>query len=228
MFCLKSRAVLWAALLIGVIAGPAGALPPEDIKNFQAEREYVELTGPPVLVRPDDGRIEVALFFWYGCPHCYAVEAEVSAWAAKLPPDVRFVRRPAVFKPPVDFHARIFLALEALGYGQEMDRKVFGIFQDEGRFINTPAELPGLAKDLKIDPAAFETIFNSPEVQSRLEYLKTLMTAYDLPGVPAMVIAGKYRFDIGSAHGPAGFLRLADLLVERERRARGGPKAAGG
>jgi thiol:disulfide interchange protein DsbA len=46
------------------------------------------------------------------------------------------------------------------------------------------------------------------------------MAAYDLPGVPAMVVAGKYRFDIGTARGPDGMFRLADHLIDRERRAR--------
>ena len=210
------------ASLLGLATG-AGAADGQTLqeKDFQAGREYVELPGPPVLAEPDDGRIEVISFFWYGCPNCYAVEADLAAWAAKLPPDVRFIRRPAVFKPPIDFHASIFLALAALGYGPEMDTRVFSIFQDEGRFINTPDELPGLAKDLKIDPRTFVAAFNSPAVQAEMTALDKLMAAYDLPGVPALVVAGKYRFDIGTAHGPAGLIKLADILVEKERRTRG-------
>jgi thiol:disulfide interchange protein DsbA len=147
------------------------------------------------------------------------VEPQVNAWSAKLPPDVRFLRLPAKFNPPTDFHARIFLTLEALGSGPEKHAKVFRVFQEEGRFISDSEALPGLAKDLKMDPQAFVAAFNSPAVQAKMEALDKLMTAYDLPGVPAMVVAGKYRFDIGTARGPDGLLKLAEHLIGLERRA---------
>ena len=196
--------------------GPAAA----HAQDFQPGREYVEL--PPYLADGGDNRIEVIEFFWYGCPHCFKVEPQVKAWAAKLPPDVRFIRLPARFDPPVDFHARIFMALEVMGKGPDIHNMVFRIFQDEGRFINDFEALPGLAKDLKIDPQAFVSTFTSPAVQARMEALDKLMAAYGLPGVPAMVVAGKYRFDIGTARGPEGMLKLADHLIDKERRSKGG------
>jgi len=206
---------IWALGLAALGVWPAFA---DGASDFQLGREYVEL--PPHPAESGDNRIEVIEFFWYGCPHCYAVEPQIKAWAAKLPADVRFMRLPAKFNPPVDFHARIFMTLEALGSGPEVHDKVFRIFQDEGRFSNDSKALPGLARDLKLDPRAFVTAFNSREVQARMEALDNLMTAYDLPGVPAMVVAGKYRFDIGTARGPDGLLKLADHLIDRERRAR--------
>ena len=184
---------------------------------FQLGQEYESLPEPRTLAEPDDGRIEAVLFFWYGCPHCYTADARLSAWAAKLPADVRFLRLPVLFNDQIEFHARIFMTLESLGYGQETHLKVFRIFQDEGRFINTQKELAGLAKDLKIDPQAFMAAFNSQDVQARMTALNKLMTAYDLPGVPAMVVAGRYRFDIGTARGVDGFIKVADFLIRKER-----------
>jgi thiol:disulfide interchange protein DsbA len=181
---------------------------------------------PRHLAEKGDNRIEVIEFFWYGCPHCYAVESQMNAWSAKLPPDVRFLRLPAKFNPPTDFHARIFMTLEAMGSGPENHAKVFRIFQDEGRFISDSEALPGLARDLNLDPQAFVAAFNSPAVQARMTALDKLMTAYDLPGVPAMVVAGRYRFDIGTAHGPDGMLKLAEHLIDLERRAREGKRGS--
>jgi len=212
---------IWACALSLTLLGawPAAA---DEVSGFELGREYVEV--PRLLAEKGDNRIEVIEFFWYGCPHCYAVEPQMSAWSAKLPPDVRFLRLPAKFNPPTDFHARIFLTLEAMGSGLESHAKVFRVFQDEGRFINDQEALPGLAKDLKLDPQAFVTAFNSQPVQARMKALDKLMAAYDLPGVPAMVVAGKYRFDIGTARGPDGMLKLADYLIDLERRAREGKK----
>ncbi|MDR2725502.1 MAG: thiol:disulfide interchange protein DsbA/DsbL [Candidatus Adiutrix sp.] len=203
---------IWVLGLAALWAWPAAAA------DFQPGREYVELK--PHLAERSDKRIEVIEFLWYGCPHCYSVEPQVEAWAAKLPPDVNFTRLPASFNPHTEFHARIFMTLDVLKSGPEVHAKVFRIFQDEGRFINNFEELPGLARDLKLDSKAFVTAFNSPEVHDRMGALDKLMTAYDLPGVPAMVVAGKYRFDIGTARGVDGMLKLADHLIDRERLAR--------
>ena len=210
---------IWAFALALLGAWPAISVALAETSDFQLGREYVEL--PPYPAGSDD-RIEVIEFFWYGCPHCYTVEPQIKAWAAKLPSDVKFIHLPAKFSPPADFHARIFMTLEALELAPEAHDKVFRIFQDEGRSINDYTALPDLAKDLKLDPKAFVAAFDSPAVQARMDTLDELMKAYDLPGVPAMVVAGKYRFDIGTAHGPEGLLKLADHLIEQERRARSG------
>ena len=31
------------------------------------------------------GKVEVIEFFWYGCPHCYDFEPELSAWVKRQP-----------------------------------------------------------------------------------------------------------------------------------------------
>jgi thiol:disulfide interchange protein DsbA len=45
------------------------------------------------------GKVEVVEFFWYSCPHCFALEPLVEQWLARLPPDVSFRRAPAAFTP---------------------------------------------------------------------------------------------------------------------------------
>src|SRR5476651_2202431 len=54
----------------------------------QAGPPYSLLTPP----QPTDGggKIEVIEFFWYGCPHCYALEPAVNAWLKSAPKDVVF------------------------------------------------------------------------------------------------------------------------------------------
>ena len=34
------------------------------------------------------GKVEVIEFFWYGCPHCYDFEPDLSAWVKRQPKDV--------------------------------------------------------------------------------------------------------------------------------------------
>ena len=43
--------------------------------------------------------------------------------------------------------------------------------------------------------------------------------AYQVTGVPVMIVGGKYRFDLGSSGGPREALGVADYLIAKERAA---------
>ena len=63
------------------------------------------------------GKVEVIEFFWYGCPHCYDFEPELSAWVKRQPKDVAFRRVPVAFRDDFLPHSQLFYALEAMGKG---------------------------------------------------------------------------------------------------------------
>ena len=71
--------------------------------------DYIELR-PPQSVESSD-RVEVLEFFWYRCPHCYALEPELEAWAKRLPRDVQFRRSPGILNDDWAVDARIFYTL---------------------------------------------------------------------------------------------------------------------
>lgn len=212
--------VMPVALLALLLMTPAAMA--EDMPgagNFQTGREYFELPSPRVLAEKDDGRIEVIAFFWYNCGTCYLIDPKVTAWAETLPDDVRLVRMPFSYNPTLDVHARIFFTLRALGKGHDADLAVFRLFQDQRQPIHDPGQLPRLAKALNINEQDLISAYNSPEVSTRMDQMHKLIAAYNLNGVPSMVINGKYLFDIGTAQGPEGYFQLADFLIARERQA---------
>ncbi len=43
--------------------------------------------------------------------------------------------------------------------------------------------------------------------------------AYQISGVPTLVVNGKYRFDVGMAGGMQETVKVADALIEKERQA---------
>ena len=53
-----------------------------------------------------------------------------------------------------------------------------------------------------------------------MEKAKKLALAYQISGVPAIVVNGKYRFDIGMAGGLQETVDVADALIEQERQAK--------
>jgi len=184
--------------------------------------KYSELASPVPTADPD--KIEVVELFWYGCGHCYEFEPYINEWAKKLPEDVNLVRLPALFGKLWDVHGQLFFALEALKVSHPVHVAVFDAIHKEGKRLATPNEMAAFLAPLGIEKAAFLKAYNSFGVKAQMEKAKKLLLGYQVTGVPALVVGGKYVFGVGQAGGADEALELAGKLIEQERSA--GRKAA--
>lgn len=202
-------AALVTASLFGMTAHAAGE-PTKDGKP------YVELSSAVPVAVP--GKIEVVELFWYGCPHCYAFEPKINPWAEKLPADVNFVRIPAMFGGLWDIHGQLFITLEAMGVEHKVHKAVFEAVH-AGTKLTNPEEMADFLVTEGIDKDKFISTYKSFAVKGKVEDARKKAMAYEISGVPTMVVNGKYRFDLGTAGGPEGALNLADQLIAKERAA---------
>ena len=92
------------------------------------------------------------------------------------------------------------------------------LFHD-GKKLATPEEMADFLAGEGIDKDKFLSTYNSFAVKGKVEDAKKKAQAYQISGVPTMVVNGKYRFDLGTAGGPAGALSVADQLIAKERAA---------
>jgi thiol:disulfide interchange protein DsbA len=207
------RNLILSAVLAGVsLFGATASVHAEDI---QAGKQYVELTSPVPVAQP--GKIEVVELFWYGCPHCYQFEPTIKPWAEKLPQDVHFVRIPAMFGGLWNIHGQMFLTLEAMGAEAKVHDAVFAAIHREGKKLATPEEQAEFLAAQGVDKNTYLSTFNSFAVKGQMEKAKKLAMAYQITGVPVLVVNGKYRFDLSSAGGPEGAIKVADHLIAKER-----------
>lgn len=178
---------------------------------------YTTLKRP--LPLESQGKIEVAEFFWYGCIHCYRLEALLEAWVPKLKPDTQFRRIPAVFDDPRFVHdAAIFYSFEALGLLGKLHRPFFdAIHVNRLRTTNTQALVEWLTRN-GVDAKKFEATMNSFGVQSKVRRAGQLTAAAAIDGTPALAVHG--RFTISAEQGPTheGMLATADRLIGIVRR----------
>lgn len=203
-------AALVAASVFGITAVQAA-------DTATAGKEYIELSNPVAVSQP--GKIEVVELFWYGCPHCYAFEPTINPWVEKLPADVNFVRIPAMFGGIWNVHGQLFITLEAMGVEHNVHKAVFEAIHG-GKKLATPEEMADFLAGEGIDKGKFLSTYNSFAVKGKVEDAKKKAQAYQISGVPTMVVNGKYRFDLGSAGGPEGVLSVADQLIAKERTAK--------
>ncbi|MDP7577393.1 MAG: hypothetical protein QGH99_10545, partial [Pseudomonadales bacterium] len=75
-------------------------------------------------------------------------------------------------------------------------------------------------KDFGIAPEDFAKAYNSFGVRAGVQQADSRGKAYRSGGVPAIIINGKYRIEGGMAGSNSNILRVADYLIEKERKAR--------
>ncbi|OYT97527.1 MAG: thiol:disulfide interchange protein [Pseudomonas sp. PGPPP3] len=201
-------------ILSAVLAG-ASLFGVAQAENIEAGKQYVELSSAVPVSKP--GKIEVVELFWYGCPHCYHFEPTINPWIAKLPDDVNFVRVPAMFGGLWDLHGQMFITLQTMGVEAKVHAAVFEAIQKGGKKLASPDEMAEFLATQGVDKDAFLKTYNSFGVKGQVANAKRLGMAYQISGVPAMVVNGKYRFDIGSSGGPEQALDVADQLIAKER-----------
>lgn len=177
---------------------------------------YEELDNPVRTV--DSDRIEVAEVFWYGCPHCYAMEPLIESWEAGLADDVVFVRSPGMWNQMMETHAKIYYTAEALGALDKIHGPAFDAIHQRGNYLQTEQQVRQFFADQGVDPAEFDKAWGSFAVNSAVSKAGARMRDYGVRGVPSLVVNGKYRVTTGaSVPTQQDMLKVANFLIEKER-----------
>ena len=141
-----------------------------------------------------EGKIQVAEFFWYGCPHCYTLEPYLKNWLTALPADVEFVRIPATFnRPNVLMHAKTYYALVQMGVIEQHHEAIFQMIHIQKNKLSTQAEMEQFLASRGVDINAFRAALESFEVNMKMQEAMQLAGEYGVSGVPVMVVDKHYR-----------------------------------
>ena len=162
------------------------------------------------------GKVEVLEFFWYGCPHCFRFESHISKWLGEKSDNVVFTRIPAAISPKWELHARVYYAAEALGILEKIHNPLFEAIHVKRKRLNKKEDILDFIKGLGVDSKKFDQTMRSFAVSSKMQRAKKLGEAFNLDGVPSIVINGKY-FTSGSLAGSyEGMIQLINVLSKKE------------
>ncbi len=207
----------------GALAFGAALLTPElGLAQASAPREGTDflVLNRPAPVDAPANRIEVIEFFWYNCPHCNAFEPVLSAWVGKLPKDVDFKRVPVAFSGSFVPQQHLFYTLQAMGLLEQLHTRVFAAIHGQKQNLSQPAAITDWVVKQGVDRASFTEQFNSFAVSTKAAHARQLQTAYQVEGVPALGIAGRYYTDGALAKSMDRVLQVADHLSDQIRRTR--------
>ena len=203
--CLAAAAALSPATLLAQMTPP------------REGADYLRLKRP-VNVDVAPGKVEVIEFFWYSCPHCNAFEPSLEAWIQRLPSDVVMKRVPVAFRDDFVPQQRLFYTLEALGKLDELHGKVFHSIHVDRMPVDREDSILDWAGKQGLDKAKFTELYRSFSVTSKARRATQLQDAFQVQGVPAMGIAGRFYTD-GTIAGTAGrILQVSDYLIAQARK----------
>lgn len=178
---------------------------------------FIRLAKPAPVAAPA-GKVEVVEFFWYGCPHCNALEPALEAWIKKLPADVVFRRVPVAFGAVHEAHQRLFYTLEAMGRLGAMHPKIFAAIHTQRQRLEKEAEQVAFLKGAGVDTAKYAEVSKSFSVQTKMRQAKQLAEAYDIDGVPTIGVHGRFVTSGSLAGDNLRALAVAEVLIARARK----------
>lgn len=179
--------------------------------DFVADKDYtvVQNPGKPEVA----GKIEVREFFWYGCPHCFKLEPHMQAWLRKIPSDVNFIRTPAAMNKLWEQGARAYYVSEALGVRKRTHLPLFHA-NGTGQQILQKDEFAKFFTKYGVPEAKFNSMYNSFAITAKVSQANKLAQQYQLSGVPAVVVNGKYVVQGEDQK----VVQVVEYLINKERK----------
>lgn len=200
------------ALLVSTVLVQA-----QEVSQFEEELHYFSII--PEQPGGEGDRVQVVEFFWYACPHCYQLEPHLNKWLEKKPDNVDYVSIPAMFnRPNVIMHAKTFYALKLMGLAEQLHDKIFSAIHTDNMKLNTQEEMESFLASQDVDIEAYRKAMKSFAVQTQARRAAVLAERFDIRGVPAIVVDGKYR--TGGLEGNL-MMQVTDYLIDRAREEKG-------
>lgn len=205
------------------VAGAQTLTPPTP---WQEGVNYTRMVPAQPTAVPQ-GQVEVLEFFWYACPHCYAIDPQVEAWKKNKPAYVTFTRVPVTWTEGHRSLARLYYTLESLGKSEQLHADIFKEIHDNDDPLigRDPADKAAaeriqsaFVQKFGIPQDAFEKAYQSAAVDKAVQNADQLVQRYRVDGVPTFVVNGKYKADVRTAGGPDRLLLLVDDLAALEHR----------
>lgn len=185
---------------------------PQSGDQFDAVAQIIPTDNP--------AKIEVLEIFWYGCIHCYQMEAPLNAWVKKQASDVYFKRMPGLPNASWAPMAKAFYAMETLGVSEKLHTPLFEAIHKQKTLNPTDekAAIEWVTQKSGLDKLKVEQAFKSFTINTNLNRAAQTFRASGATGVPSLIIDGKYITSSTMSGGNANALKVADYIIENVRK----------
>lgn len=204
------------ALLLAIV-GLTGCIPESQARTFTENVDFAVIT-PPLSTQAEEGKVEVAEVFWYGCPHCYSLEPTMEKYVETKPDNVTFSRVPAMLDASWSFHGKLYYAgqmLDADG-SKNIHTKIFEALHKQRRRIGNDDQLRRFFKGHGYKTKEINNVLKSMELKAKLDYAKEITFKSSLDSVPTLIVNGKYLTSPSMVAGNDKLLEVINYLTGLE------------
>lgn len=189
------------------------------VSTASAFTEGVEYTRLPVplTTTATEGKVEVVEIFWYLCPHCFSLEANLDSW--QVPENIDFKLVPAISpKGWAALGARTFYTAVALGVLDKIHTPLFEAIhlEKKSELGNDTVAIAEFFGQYGVSSDSFYETWNSFFVESKLSSATQTFVNTGITGVPSVIINGKYVTSPSKAGGAENMIRLIEHLAHLE------------
>lgn len=160
---------------------------------------------------------EVVEFFSYGCPGCFALEADLAPWAAAHKKKIQFKRVPVAFSPTWLPLVKAYYIAKAYGKEKPISKALFVAIHDKHQDLTKPEEISKIFKIEGISQKDFSKAYTySSVINAQVKQGEQLRQQFNVAEIPTVVIGGKYITDLGRVGGdPKKMLVLMQYLMHK-------------
>ena len=210
---MKMKKILF--LLLTLILSPTILMAEE----YSEGVEYTKYKKPLPVTTGD--RIEVREIFWYGCPHCFTLDAPLNKWRKEgIPADAEFIRMPAIFRDSWMVHARAYYAFESLDQTEKLHHALMNVMHVKKQRLVSKDQIADFVSTQGIDRKKFLDAYNSFSVDALSRQAKIMTGRYGITGVPSVVVDGRYLVTTTTAGGTEELFKVVNYLVQQAAEAR--------
>ena len=185
-------------------------------ESYQEGKHYFKLDDPVPTQARD--KIEIAEAFWYGCRHCFTLEPTIEAWKKTLPEYASFRKVPAQFSKVWKNHGQFYFTLDSLDVPETIHDDVFNAIHKQKLQLSNRDQMVDFVRKYGVTSVEFDRAFKSFGVRNQMRQADKVVKGAKIAGVPALIVNGKYRISARSAGSNADMLKVAEYLMEQERK----------
>jgi thiol:disulfide interchange protein DsbA len=175
---------------------PKGVLLIEELDEFKGEK------------------IIVSEFFWYGCPHCNIFRNHIEPFAKNPPQDVDFNHIPVPLRPEWVEHAKMYYALEKLGFSYQVHHAIFDEMHKRKNKLDNEKSILDFVTQFGFNREDFARAMNSNAIADKILQDTETITWLGLRQTPVITINNKYKITLKSAGGYQNILPTLNKLLD--------------
>ncbi|MGL4716190.1 MAG: thiol:disulfide interchange protein DsbA/DsbL [Aeromonas sp.] len=187
------------------------------VPMVHAAPEFKEGVNYDVVKQTGSAKPEVMEFFSYFCPHCATFEPIVEQLKAGLPQGVPFKKNPVNFMGGEmgSEMQRAYAVANLLNAEEKVTPAIFGKMQQR-QYPTSRDDVKQIFVANGVSAEEFDGAVDSFAVSGMVSQFDRNMQSYNIRGVPAFLVNGKYMVKIESITSQDQFNKLVQYLLTKQ------------